>query len=291
MKKTIFIITLCTALLLMGQQKIQVQEKIVQTNDSEILTQQKTNHEINLFNKDILENTRRIITNENNISNLFITKIGVQGLLLTLLLSFLSIFGINKIFKEKTSKKIKELKEEFQNSIDNVKEAEIRTIQHIKNAEIENEKLRGKSQILLVNEVSTAINKDLELIFKKGSSKVQFNCTQVNIRELTYKKIKNELVNQKGPDPTDFDLIIFDNSSAEGRQWNTPHIDDNLISLSKELLGKEIGILYYSNDQFFPSRHSEYNNIPNKHLLTYANVVPNLYSNAMTVLKLKNLYE
>ncbi|WP_028890364.1 hypothetical protein [Tenacibaculum ovolyticum] len=289
MKKTTFIIAISFVTLLIAQQENnQIEEKVI--TNSETLIKQNISKEIYSLSNDILENTKRTITNENNIDNLFISKIGTQGLLLTLFLTFLSILGLDQIIKQKTDKKIKALKKTFQDSIDNVKEAEIRTIQHIKNAEIDNNNLRAQSKILLVNEVTTPVNKDLQRIFIKGSSKVQFNCTQINIKELTYKKIKNELVNKKGPHPTDFELIIFDNSSADGRKWDKTCLDDDMIPLVKEFLSEGIGVLYYSNDQFFPSHNSEYKNIPNKHLLTYANVVPHLYNNAMTLLKLQNLY-
>ncbi|WP_025663187.1 hypothetical protein [Aquimarina megaterium] len=281
MKKITFIIAINFTMLLMAEQDSNpVQETLLQTNDSEILIQQKINKEINSLNKDILENTKRTITNENKIEHLFITKVGIQGVLIALILTFLGIFGLDKTIKRK-----------FQKSINSVKEAEIRTILHIKNSERDNEELRAQSKILLVNEVTTPVNEDLERIFIKGSSKVQFNCTQINIKELTYKQIKNELVNQKGPHPTDFELVIFDNSSADGRKWDKTCLDDDMIPLTKEFLNRGIGVLYYSNDQFFPSHHLEYKNIPNKHLLTYANVVPHLYNNAMTLLKLQNLYK
>ncbi|WP_420572783.1 hypothetical protein [Kordia sp.] len=292
MKKITFIIAITFVMLLAAQQDTkQTQEVSTQSNTSEILLQQKIDKEVNSLNKDILENTKRTIGNENKIDDLFITKIGVQGFLLTLLLTFLSIFGIDQIIKRKTDKKAKALKKKFQDSIENVREAEIRTIQHIKNSEKDNKELRGKSQILLVHEVTTPINEDLERIFKKGSSKVEFNCTEVNVRELTYEQIKNELVNKDGLHPTKFQLVIFDNSSADGRKWDQPYLDDYMIPLTKKFISQGIGVLYYSNDQFYPSRHSEFKTIPNKHLLTYANVVPHLYNNAMTLLKLQNLYK
>lgn len=292
MKKTAFIIAVSFVMLLIGLQgNSQVKNNLIQINNSETLIQQKIDKEISALNKDILENTKRTINNENTIDKLFISKIGAQGLLLALVLTFLSVFGLDQIIKRKTSKKIKALKKTFQDSIDNVKEAEIRTIQHIKNAEIDNNRLRAQSRILLVNEVTTPVNEDLQRVFVRGSSKVQFNCTQVNVKELTFKQIKNALVNQKGPHPTDFELIIFDNSSSDGRKWDKTCLDEDMIPLAKAFLSRGIGVLYYSNDQFFPSHHSEYKNIPNKHLLTYANVVPNLYNNAMTVLKLQNLYK
>lgn len=293
MKKITFITILSFVMLLSAQQDInQVQEVPRQTTDiSEILLQQKIDKEVNSLNKDILENTKRAINNENRIDDLVITKIGLHGFLLTLLLTFLSIFGIDQIIRRKTDKKAIELKKKFQDSIKNVREAEIRTIEHIKNSEKDNKELRGKSQILLVNEVTTPVNEDLDRIFKKGSSKVQFNCTEVNIPELTYKKIENALENPNSPHPTDFELIIIDNSSADGRKWDQTVLNKDLIRLTKKLLSKGIAVLYYSNDLYFPSEHSEYKNLPNKHLLTYANVVPNLYNNAMTVLKLQSLYK
>ncbi|CAA0159774.1 conserved hypothetical protein [Tenacibaculum maritimum] len=292
MKKIIFLITISFVSLLAAQQDTKEAHEIsTQINNSEILLQQKINKEVNLLNKDILKNTKRTITNENKIEHLFITKLGVQAILLTLVLTFLSIFSINQIIKNRVDKSERELKKKFKDSIENVKEAEIRTVEHIKNSEKDNKELRGQSQILLVNEVSTPVNKDLQRIFIAGSSKVQFNCTQIDIKELTYKKIKNELVNQKAPHPTDFELIIFDNSSADGRKWDKDCLNNDMIPLVKEFLSIGIAVLYYSNDQFFPSYLLEYKNIPNKHLLTYANAVPNLYNNAMTVLKLQNLYK
>lgn len=280
MKKIVFMIVLLFTILLTAQKKTSEIQKVKKsTTDSEILIQQKIDKEVNSLNRNILENTKRTIGNESRIEHLFITKVGFQGVSIGLLIAFLGFFGLGKKVKRK-----------FQLSIDNVKEAEIRTIEHIKNSERDNKELRSKSQILLVNEVTTPINEDLQRIFIKGSSKVQFNCTQVNISDLTFKKIKNELVNQKGPHPTDFELIIFDNSSADGRKWGKDALEEDLIPLVKQFLSRGIGVLYYSNDQFFPSDHPEYRNISNKHLLTYANVVPSLYNNAMTVLKLQNLY-
>jgi len=281
MKKTIFIIAISFVTLLAAQQDTnKVQEVSIETNNSEIQIQQKIDKEVNSLNKNILENTKRTITNENKIDNLFITKLGVQGILLTLVLTFLGIFGLDKTVKRK-----------FQKSIENVREAEIRTIQHIKNSEKDNEELRGQSQILLVNEVTTPINEDLERIFMKGSSKVQFNCTEISVKELTYKQIKDKLINKNGSHPTDFELVIFDNSSADGRKWDQTYLDDYMIPLTKQLVSQGIGVLYYPNDLFYPSRLSEFKNIPKKHLLTYANVVPHLYNNAMTLLKLQNLYK
>lgn len=292
MKKIALIMTISFAMLLTAQNDTsEVQEASRLANDSEILMQQKIDREVNALNRDILENTKHTINNQNKIEHLFITKVGVQGIVLTLVLTFLSIFGIDQIIKRKTDKKANALKKKFQESIDNVKEAEIRTIEHIKNSEKDNKELRGQSQILLVNELTTPVNEDLQRIFIKGSSKVQFNCSQINITDLTFKKIENELDNQKGPHPADFELVIFDNSSVDGRKWGEDCLNKDLIPLVKQFLSKGIAVLYYSNDQFFPSHHSEYRNIPNKHLLTYANVVPNLYNNAMTVLKLQNLYK
>ncbi|MBC8753930.1 hypothetical protein H2O64_04560 [Kordia sp. YSTF-M3] len=293
MKKTIFIITVSFVMLLTAQHDTnQTQEVLPKTNTtSEIIVQQRIDKEVNSINKDILENTKRTMDNENRINDLFITKVGLQGFLLTLLLTFLSIFGIDQIIKRKIDKKTKALNKKFQKSIDNVREAEIRTIQHIKNSEQDNKKLRGQSQILLINEVTTPVNEDLERIFMKGSSKVQFNCTEVNVRELTYEEIRKELVNKGGLHPTKFKLVIFDNSSADGRKWDQPYLEDYLIPLTKELVSKGIAVLYYSNDLNFPSWQSDFKSITNKHLLTYAKAVPNLYNNAMTVLKLQNLYK
>lgn len=281
MKKIILAIAIISVLSLTAQQETnRFKESLIQTNTSEVLLQQKIDKEVNSINKNILENTKRTINNENKIDNLFITKVAFQGVLLSIVLALLGIFGLDKTVKRK-----------FKKSIENVKEAEIRTIQHIKNSEKDNKELRGQSQILLVNEVTTPVNKDLKRLFIDGSSKVQFNCTEINIKELTYKQIKNALVDKGGLHPTDFELIIFDNSNADGRKWNQSYLEDYMIPLTKEFIKQGIGILYYSNDLLYPSYLPEYKSVEEKHLLTYANVVPHLYNNAMTLLKLQNLYK
>lgn len=292
MKKTVFFLMISFVMFLRAQNdNNQIHETLTTINNSETQIHNKIDKEVNSLSKDILSNKEHIITNENKIEDLTITRVTAQALLIGILFSLGLGYLFQNYIKHRMNKNVVAVETELKNSMDRVREAEIRTIHHIKNAEIENDEIRKKSQILLVSETSTPINEDLQRIFVKGSSKVQFNCEQIKIKELSYKSIQKALLNEKKPHPVDFELIIFDNSNAQGRKWNQKDIDDYMIPLTKDLTSKGIGVLYYSNDQYYPSRNSEYINIPNKHLLTYANVYPHVYHNAMTVLKIQNLYK
>lgn len=294
MKKTFFIIAISFSLLLIAQDNTPTQETTVLTNISESQVQQKIDREVNAINKDILDNRERTLENKNEISNLFITKIGTQGLLISLFLSLLGFFSLGYYLKEylkrKINKNVVSLTQECDSSIEKVKELEKETIIRIQNTEIENADLRAKSQILLISETSTPINDTIEHIFEKNSAKVAFNCVHIRIKELSFKQVEIALANMGNLLPSDFDMMVLDNCDAENRYWKGAHFETHILSFTEEFLSREIGVLYFSNDQRFPSRSLDFRKTPNKYLLDYVNSHAHVYNNAMNVLKLKNLY-
>ncbi|MDY8134685.1 hypothetical protein U0D62_03705 [Aquimarina sp. 2201CG5-10] len=280
--------------LLSAQKKNNITQETISTNISESEIQQKIDKEFNPLYKEVLENKERTLENKNEINNLFITKLGTQGIIISLFLSLVGFFGLKYYLKEylkrKITKSVVSLEKECESSIEKVKEIKKDTILRIQNTEKENADLRAKSQILIISETSTPVNDTIERIFAKKSSKVSFNHVHIRIKELSFKQVEIALANKGNLLPSDFDLMILDNNDAENRYWEGNHFKMNIVNFTKEFLIREIGVLYFSGDQRFPSRDLEFRNIENRYLLDYVNSHAHLYANTMNVLKLKNLY-
>ncbi len=294
MKKTLFITLISFSVLLVAQQKNRVIQEIIPATISESEVQQKIDKEFNPLYKGILENKERTLENKNEINNLFITKLGTQGLLISLFLSLVGFFGLRYYLKEylkrKIIKSVISLEKECESSIEKVEEIKKDTILRIQNTEKENADLRAKSQILIISETSTPVNDTIEYVFEKKSAKVSFNHVHIRIKELSFKQVEIALANKGNLLPSNFDMMILDNNDAENRYWEGNHFEMNIVNFTKEFLIRKIGVLYFSGDQRFPSRNSAFRNIPNRYLLDYVNSHAHLYVNTMNVLKLKNLY-
>ncbi|WP_299884315.1 hypothetical protein [uncultured Lacinutrix sp.] len=294
MKKTLFIISL--SVLLIAQQKNKdIQEASIAKKNYEPQLEQKLGEKVNSLHEDILNNKEQTLENKNNISNLFITKLGTQGLLISLFFSVLGFFGLGYYLKQYLKKKINKnvisLERECDISIKKVEKIKDDTILRIQNTEKLNKDLRTKSQILLISETSTPVNDTIEHIFEKESAKVAFNCVHIRIKELSFKQVKTVLANKGNLLPSDFNMMVLDNCDAENRYWEGEHYTRNILNFTAEFLTRKVGVLYFSNDQRFPSRDIAFRNVPNRYLLDYVNSHAHLYANTMNVLKLQNLYK
>ena len=182
------------------------------------------------------------------------------------------------------------LESECDGSIDKVREIERETLLRIQNTEIENADLRAKSQILLISETATPINDTIEHIFEKKTAKVAFNCVHIRIKELSFKQVEIALANKGNLLPSDFDIMVLDNCDAENRFWEGDHFNKNIINFMEKFLSKQIGVLFFSDNQRINPNLLDMRALPNKFLLGFVNSHAQLYSNTMNVLKLKNLY-
>jgi len=294
MKKIIFIITISFSMFLMAQDNKSTQEIDTKSAVTETYLQLKIDKEVNALNKDILDNRERTLENKNEINNLFITKLSTQGLLISLVLSLLGFFSLGYYLKEylksKISKNVVSLESECDGSIDKVREIERETLLRIQNTEIENADLRAKSQILLISETATPINDTIEHIFEKKTAKVAFNCVHIRIKELSFKQVEIALANKGNLLPSDFDIMVLDNCDAENRFWEGDHFNKNIINFMEKFLSKQIGVLFFSDNQRINPNLLDMRALPNKFLLGFVNSHAQLYSNTMNVLKLKNLY-
>lgn len=290
MKKILFIIIISLPILIVAQENNEsISKKTSESNFERNLVEK-----INSLQKDIFDVKEQAFENRNEINNLFITKIGSQGLLIGLIVSVLGFFGLGYSLKEYLKRKINKnvvlLERECENSIERVEEVKKDSILRIQNTEKENADLRAKSHVLIVSETSTPVNDTIEHIFEKKSTKVSFNSVHIRIKELSFKQVGVALANKGNFLPSDFDIMVLDNNDAENRYWKGDHYKLNIVNFTKEFLIREIGVLYFSGDQRFPSRDKGFRNIPNRYLLDYVNSHAHLYANTMNVLKLKNLY-
>lgn len=294
MKKIIFIITISFSMFLMAQDNKSTQEIDTKSAVTETYLQLKIDKEVNALNKDILDNRERTLENKNEINNLFITKLSTQGLLISLVLSLLGFFSLGYYLKEylksKISKNVVSLESECDSSIDKVREIERETLLRIQNTEIENADLRAKSQILLISETATPVNDTIEHIFERKTAKVAFNCVHIRIKELSFKQVEIALANKGNLLPSDFDIMVLDNCDAENRFWEGEHFNKNIINFMEKFLSKQIGVLFFSDNQRINPNLLDMRALPNKFLLGFVNSHAQLYSNTMNVLKLKNLY-
>lgn len=290
MKKTIFILAVSLSVLIMAQQRNPpVQKTTLSTQVIESQVQQKINSEVNVLRKEILDNRERMLSNEHKIGNLFISKLGTQGFLISLLGFFGLGYYLREFLKRKINKNVTALEQECETSVKKVKEIENDTILRIQNTEVENADLRKKSKILIISETSTPVNDTIEHLFEKKSAKINFNYTHIRIKELSFKQVEIALAYEGNILPSDFDMMILDNCDAENRYWKGDHFKTHIVNFTKEFLTRKVGVLFFSNDQRFPSRDLVFRNIPNRYLLDYVNSHAHLYANAMNVLKLKNL--
>ncbi|WP_299104353.1 hypothetical protein [uncultured Tenacibaculum sp.] len=299
MKSIIFIVAINFSLALAVQKNVKIKEQTEKVNISEPYIQQQIDKEVNALKENILNNREQVLENKNNINNLFITKLGTQGLIIGGVSGLFAFFGFGYYLKEYLKSKINKnvifLETECEESLKNVQKIEEETLLRIQNTEIVNNDLRAKSRILLISETSTSVNDSLKQIFEESTTKVTFNCTHIRIKSLSFEEVKVVLVNSGSLLVSDFDMIILDNCDAENRQWldnqsNSDGFKKEMLNFTNEFLKLKIGFLYFSNDQRFPSREQGFRKLKNKYLLDYVNSHAHLYVNAMNVLKLKNLY-
>jgi len=295
MKKVLFIIMASLSVLIIAQQKNEkIQLEPIAKNTYEPQIEQKLGEKMNALKEDILENKKQTFENKNDINNLFITKIGTQGLLISLLLGVLGFFGIRhslaQYFKRKVNKNVISLEKECENSIKKVQEMRKDTILRIKSVEVENKNLREKSQILLISETPTPPNDTIEQIFKKESVKVTFNYVHIQVKELSFKEVKIALADKGNFLPTDFDIMILDNCDADKRKWESEYFNTNIIGFIESFLSEKIGVLYFSDDIRINPNVSKMKNLSHRYIFGFANSHAQVYPNAMNILRNKHLF-
>lgn len=301
MKKIIFILAISFSLLLIAQENTKTQVVKEPLKVSESYVQQQIDKETNSLQKDILNNREQSLENKNDISNLFFTKIGSQGLLIGVISGLFTFFGIGYLLKmhlkQKINKDVVALEEECNDSIEKVKKIEKETLLRIQNNETKNADLRQTSRILIISETATPVNETLVQIFEKSTANVVFNYKHIRIKALSFEQVKIAVLNIKDESLhiSDFDMIILDNCDAENRYWldnqnNKDEFRKEMLNFAGEFLKLKIGFLYFSNDQYFPSREQGFRNLKNRYLLDYVNSHAHVYENTMNVLRLKNIY-
>lgn len=290
MKKIFFLILVCFSFLLIAQNDTQKKQTEEFENISHSLIQQKIDIESNKLTKDILVNRQDIIDNKSKIKNLFVYKFSLWVALLGLLSLLGGSFLIKGLLKKKVYNRIASFEKECDNSIEVIKKVQRETAKRIENTEKENKDLRAKSKILIIRETETTVNSTIEQVFKENTS-VIFNYVEIKIKGLSYREVEIELSSLGNILPTDFDLVVLDNCDADKRKWKGDQFNDQILNFTEKFLSQEIGFLYFSSDQRFPNRGLKFRNTPNKYLLAFVNAHANLYSNVMTVLKIKKLYE
>jgi predicted GNAT family acetyltransferase len=293
MKKTyLSILCVCITVLVWAQQDTITPQDEQLINEKLSITQEMDKRVIDLQNN-ILDNREKILENQSEIHDLFITNIGAQEVLWAILGGFLSLLGgstyVKQYYRKKINKDVTALQKQHTDAIDEIKVAKNEMIQRIHNMEMENKTLREQSQILIIGETSTGRNNTLESIFVEGSAKVKFNHTYVKIPNLNIRQLEEALLQEEIQDIEDFQLVIIDNCRAANRQWEGRNHDKRLFIFTEAILKRKTAVLYFSDDLYFPT-NDDYEALENKHFLGFANAHPRVYTNAMELLKVESLF-
>ena len=289
--KTLYILPLlwiCMTMPSWGQQdSIEVQE-ITPVKDKLSITQEMDKRVIEM-NKENLDIRKEVIENKSEISGLFINKIGFLGIFASLLSFLTVVVYLRRYYRKKIDKDVAVLVKKQENAVLEVEKAKNQMILRIHNTEMENKTLRDKSKILIIGETATGRNDTLESIFVEGSTKVKFNCTYIKIGKLNMGHVEEALLKKKIQDLEDFQLVIIDNSRAANRIWEGDYHRKRMLPFTKDILEKNVAVLYFSDDQYFPT-NDDYEMLENKHFLAFANAHSRVYTNTMELLKVHSLF-
>lgn len=293
MKKTyLSILCVCITILVCAQQDSITPQEEHLVKDKLSITQEIDQRVIDLQNN-ILDNREKIIENQSEIHDLFITNIGAQEVLWGVLGGLLSFLGagayLKHYYRKRIDKDVTALQQQHEDAIDEIKVAKNEMVLRIHNTEKENKTLREISQILIIGETSTGRNDTLEDIFVEGSAKVKFNHTYVKIRNLNIRQLEEALLQEEIQDLEDFQLVIIDNCRAANRQWEGQDHDKRLFIFTEAILKRKTAVLYFSDDLYFPT-NDDYETLENKHFLGFANAHPRVYTNTMELLKVESLF-
>ena len=118
---------------------------------------------------------------------------------------------------------------------------------------------------------------------------MKFNCTYVKIDKLNIGHVDDALLKEKIQDLEDFQLVIIDASRAANRTWEGEYHSKRMLPFTKGILEKHVAVLYFSDDQYFPT-NDDYEMLENKHFLAFANAHSRVYTNTMELLKVESLF-